>query len=72
MNWVTAVSIQCPRFGSWLRFPQQVNHFQRHLTINAAHLDDPEVEIMRAQLLEQYQKDAGSDMNHICVRCRDR
>jgi hypothetical protein len=72
MNWITAVSVQCPRSSSWLRFPRQVNHFQRHPTINAARLDDPEAEIVRARLLEQYQKDTCNEMNYICVRCRDR
>jgi hypothetical protein len=40
-------------------------------TINVSVLDEPEAEIVRARMLEQYQKDTCKVKDHICVHCRD-
>jgi len=34
-------------------------------------LDEPEAELVRGRMLEQYQRDTAKTKDHVCAHCRD-
>jgi len=56
---------------SWLTEFRQARHFRPSHTINVSVLEEPEAEIVRSRMLEQYQKDTAKSRDHICVHCKN-